>query len=69
MGGVSKANLGFVLMEYDGDPEEKLDEYPAPSHRRYKFENDACQEYVHPMDMNYLKAVYGIKKVPWRGVA
>ena len=69
MGGVSKANLGFVLMEYDGDPEEKLDEYPAPSGRKYRFDNDACQDYVHPMDMNYLKAVYGIKKVPWRGVA
>ena len=69
MGGVTKKDAGFVLMEYEGDPEEKLDEYPAPSGRKYKFENDACEEYVHPMDMNYLRAIYPIRKVPWRGVA
>ena len=69
MAGVTKKDAGFVLMEYEGDPEDKLDEYPAPSGRRYKFENDACEEYVHPMDMNYLQAIYPIRKVPWRGVA
>jgi len=69
MGGVTKKDAGFVLMEYEGDLEEKLDEYPAPSGRKYRFENDACEEYVHPMDMNYLRAIYPIRKVPWRGVA
>ena len=68
MGGVTKKDAGFVLMEYEGDLEEKLDEYPAPSGRKYRFENDACEEYVHPMDMNYLRAIYPIRKVPWRGV-
>lgn len=69
MGGVSKKDAGFVLMEYVGEPEEMLNEYPAPSGRKYKFSNDACQEYVHPMDMNYLRAIYPIERVPWRGVA
>ena len=65
---VHKRDAGFRLMEYEGDPEEKLEQYEAPSGRRYKFNNDACQEYVHPMDVQYLKALYPIKKVPWRGV-
>ena len=59
-----KANAGFVLMELTGEP---LDEYPAPSGRKYKFDNDACQEWVHSMDINYLTAAYGIKRVPWGG--
>jgi len=51
-------------MELTGEP---LDEYPAPSGRKYKFDNDACQEWVHSMDINYLTAAYGIKRVPWGG--
>lgn len=68
MGGISKKSLGFVNMEYVGDPEEKLEFYPAPSGRRYKFNGEDCRELVHPMDMNYLRAIYPIERVPWRGV-
>lgn len=60
-----KANAGFVLMELQ---ERTQENYPGPSGRRYTFDNDACQEWVHGMDANYLTVAYGIKRVPWRGV-
>jgi hypothetical protein len=65
---VHKKDAGYVLMEYVGEAEEKKPEYQGPTGRKYKFDNDACQEYVHPMDMNYLRAIYPIERVPWRGV-
>ena len=72
MAGRSKADSGYVLMEYMGMPEEKLKQYPCPTGRKYSFNNKALEEnedWVHPMDVNYLKALYPIRKVPWRGVA
>lgn len=63
--GTHKANAGFVLMQVDGDKVE--DEYPAPSGRKYKFTNDDCQQWIHPTDVNYLRAAYGIQRVPWTG--
>ena len=66
MGGVSKQDAGWVRMEYVGDAEEKLTKYPTPSGRSYQFKDG--EDWVHPMDMNYLRAVYPIEKVPWRGV-
>ena len=63
MAGTSKKNAGFKLMQFDG--EDMLDEYPAPSGRKYRFDNDACQQWIHSTDVNYLTVAYGIKRVPW----
>jgi len=55
-----------------GTPEDQLKHYPCPTGRKYSFNNKALEEnedWVHPMDVNYLKALYPIRKVPWRGVA
>ena len=72
LAGRSKGDLGYVLMEYTGSEEERQKWYRAPSGRRYSFRNQALEEnedWVHPMDMNYLRTFYPIRKVPWRGVA
>lgn len=57
-GFVSKAQAGFVPMEYLGE-EDKEDPILAPSGRAYTFgtEEDRCRLYVHPMDVNYLRAL------------
>lgn len=69
MGGVSKRDLHYVEMEFVGDPEHLPPEgFRAPSGRNYKFNNEAHRELVHPMDTNYLRAIYPVEKVPWRGV-
>lgn len=64
MAGTHKKNAGFVLMELQG--ERVQDKYDAPSGRSYGF-NDDYQEWVHPTDVNYLRAAYGIQRVPWTG--
>lgn len=71
MAGRSKGNSGFVLMEYVGTEEERQQWYRAPTGRRYGFRNQNLEEnedWVHPMDVNYLRAMYPIRKVPWKGV-
>jgi hypothetical protein len=66
--GTSKEALHYVEMEYVGDLSDLPEQgFKAPSGRTYKFKNDEHKEYVHPMDMNYLRAIYPVERIPWRG--
>lgn len=55
MGGVHKADAGFIEVEYIG--EEEHQEVPCPSGRTYTFGTDEGHKkaWVHHMDINYLK--------------